>query len=69
MNMDHGVRMSAAHVNSARDGVAVAVRMLRAGVALCLFSVVLSACEGSNAFEPCDPDGDTPHTPCQPTRS
>ena len=24
----------------------------------------LTACDGSNVFRPCDPDGDTPHKPC-----
>lgn len=28
-------------------------------------ALAVGACEGSNLFEPCDPDGDTPHTPCE----
>lgn len=38
-------------------------RGLRAALLVGLLGFVLGACE-DNLFEPCDPDGDTPHTPC-----
>lgn len=52
---------------AAGSSVGRAVRALRSLTVACAFGVALSACEGSNAFEPCDPDGDTPHTACAQT--
>lgn len=40
------------------------VRGVRALLLACALGLVLGACEGSNIFKPCDPDGTTPHTPC-----
>jgi hypothetical protein len=41
-------------------------RGVRALLLACALGLVLGACEGSNIFKPCDPDGTTPHTPCPP---
>lgn len=69
MSFDEQGRSSDVHVSCNVDTVAnIARRALRHGFAVCVLGLALSACEGSNVFEPCDPDGDTPHTPCeQPT--
>jgi hypothetical protein len=47
-----------------RIGIAGSARIVRRAVCVCLLGLMLGACEGSNMFEPCDPDGDTPHTAC-----
>lgn len=75
VSRDHAERASDARVTGEPGRVRVlaprtvaAVRMLRTVMVACVLGIALSACEGSNAFEPC-PDSDTPHTPCEPTRS
>jgi hypothetical protein len=42
-------------------------RTVRAIVLACMLGLALGACSGSNVFEPCDPDGSTPHKPCEVT--
>lgn len=64
-----GVDCGRSATGAAPEVVAVPTRAraLRHVALVFLFGLGLGACEGSNAFEPCDPDGDTPYTPCEAT--